>query len=345
MNIPRLTVSTFDEQMMTLAAAVSLRSRFNASPNPWVGAIAVAKDGTLATGSTQNPGSPHAEVMAINKLGHRTRGASLWVTLEPCAHFGKTPPCVNAIIDSGISRVVIATRDPDPRVNGNGILRLKEAGVDVVTGVLAPQVTEILAPYLVSRILGRPFVILKMATTLDGYTAAKDYSSKWITNSTSRERVQELRKGADIIVVGANTIRHDNPSLRVVTEDMLSPKRVVFGDIPQGANVLPASSFKGKPNTFITSLSSNEALTVLVEGGATLAHSFLQEDLVDEFHLFIAPKLIGGSYGVRLFEGEGASNISAAKGLEVISSNELDGDIEIILRSNQAIQILNELNE
>lgn len=334
-----------DDIMMTIALNVSVQSRHIARPNPWVGAVAVSKSGKLTTGSTQTPGNEHAEVVALDKLGKEARGSTLWVTLEPCVHHGKTPPCTKKIIDSGVARVVVGVSDPDFRVNGEGINALRKAGIEVTTNLLASRVTQELAPYLISRTLKRPFVTLKLASTLDGYIAAKDGSSKWITNPTSRERVQELRRLADVIVVGANTVRLDNPSLRVTGDDAASPKRIIFGAIPPDSKVIPAREHYGSPIELIQELSKQDVLTIMVEGGAKVAHSFLHSNLVDQIHLFLAPKFLGGNKGTRLFEGTGASSISEAINFELITSTIHDGDIELVLRSKEAVGILNDLSD
>ncbi len=341
----KIDESLNDAQMMQLAAKVSLASRDIARPNPWVGAVILSVDGTLATGATRSPGSNHAEIEALSKVGDKARGATMWVTLEPCSHHGKTPPCTNAIIDAGVSRVIVGSIDPDKKVNGRGIENLRSAGIEVVTGIETDTVQDLLAPYLISRVLNRPFVLLKMASTLDGYIAAADMSSKWITNEKSRRQVQKLRLQSDVIVVGANTVRYDDPSLRVVEYPLRSPKRVVFGKIPDGARILPAIEFHGEASDFIHNLSLDETLTVMVEGGARVANSFLADNLIDEFHLFIAPKILGGSNGVRLFEGNGASSIAQAIDFDLCTTSQHGGDIELKLRSKRATEILKELKQ
>ena len=332
---------------MELAARVAESSRRLARPNPWVGAVVRTPDGRVATGATGRPGQDHAEIQALKKLDGGSRGATMWVTLEPCSHWGKTPPCAERIIEAGISRVVVSITDPDPRVNGAGIEMLRRAGVEVEVGVGARRRSQELRPYLLSRSLGRPYVLLKMAMTADGYTAAADGSSKWITGEAARRRVQELRADSDAILVGAGTIRADDPRLDVRgarmerSED--SPRLVVLGGIPAGAKVHPALSWSGEIAPLLDKLGDEGVIQLMVEGGAAVAHSFLSLGLVDEFRLFIAPKLLGGSQGKRLFEGEGAKSMDAALGMHTLESTTWDGDVELAMLSERAYTLLQQM--
>jgi diaminohydroxyphosphoribosylaminopyrimidine deaminase/5-amino-6-(5-phosphoribosylamino)uracil reductase len=205
-----------DEAWMSEAVGLGRSVRTTTSPNPWVGCVIVPPDGgPAAEGSTQPPGGPHAEIVALDLIGDGARGATVYVTLEPCSHHGRTPPCADALIDAGVRRVVVALEDPDSRVAGRGIARLRAAGVEVVVGVGAAQAAESLAPYLTHRRTGRPWVVLKLAATLDGRTAAPDGTSQWITGPAARLDVQRLRAESDAIAVGAGTVRADNPALTV----------------------------------------------------------------------------------------------------------------------------------
>ena len=333
-----------DEQMVELAAAVAESSRRLARPNPWVGAVVRSPQGRIATGATGRPGHDHAEIVALKKLGRDAAGATMWVTLEPCSHWGKTPPCVERIIEAGVKRVVVSLRDPDPRVNGSGIAMLRQAGIDVEVGVGAGRRLQELRPYLVSRSLGRPYVLLKMAMTADGYTAAADGSSKWITGEAARLRVQELRADSDAILVGAGTLRADNPRLDLrpdgVSRSADSPLRVVLGDIPAEANVNPALSWHGTINALLDRLKTDGIIQLMVEGGASVAHSFLAGGLVDEFRLFIAPKLLGGSDGRRLFEGIGAQSMSEALEMRTLEVRSCEGDLEMAMLSERVHALL-----
>ncbi|MBX3287023.1 MAG: bifunctional diaminohydroxyphosphoribosylaminopyrimidine deaminase/5-amino-6-(5-phosphoribosylamino)uracil reductase RibD, partial [Actinobacteria bacterium] len=212
-------------QAVTLAAAV----RVATSPNPWVGCVIEAADGRVFGGATEPPGGAHAEVAALRAAGGAARGATAWVTLEPCSHTGRTGPCADALVEAGVARVVVALEDPDPRVAGRGIERLRAAGVDVEVGVEADAVREQLAPYLKHRSTGRPWVVLKLASSLDGRTAAPDGTSQWITGGAARADAHQLRAESDAIVVGAGTVRADDPSLTVRHVPGRSPMRVVLG--------------------------------------------------------------------------------------------------------------------
>ena len=215
-------MTTNDERMMRLAVDTAVDARLRSRPNPWVGAVVVATDGQVFCGATMQPGEAHAEVVALNAAGHNAHGATLYTTLEPCSHTGKTGPCTQAIINAKISRVVVGVIDPDKQVAGNGIQQLRDAGITVDVGVLQSEVERQLAPYLHHRRTGRPYVILKMAMTLDGRVAMPD-SSQWITGETARKRVHQLRAESDAILVGAGTVRADNPSLTTRDVDGPSP--------------------------------------------------------------------------------------------------------------------------
>src|SRR5947209_6310347 len=228
---------------MALAIAAADRSRRITAPNPWVG-CAIVRDGELvAVGATAGgPGAPHAERVALDAVGPGAdlRSAAVYTTLEPCSHHGRTPPCADALIDAGVGRVVVGIEDPDPQVAGEGIARLRNAGVDVTVGVLADEIGAQLAPYLKHRRTGRPWVVLKLAATLDGRTAAPDGTSQWITGEPARADAHRLRADSDAVLVGAGTVRTDDPSLTVRHVDGRDPLRVVLGRAPEGAKIHPA---------------------------------------------------------------------------------------------------------
>src|SRR5207248_2379811 len=226
------------ERALELAASV----RASTSPNPWVGAVV---DPGGFEGATQPPGGPHAEIVALEAAGEAARGGTLVVTLEPCAHHGRTPPCVDAIVDAGVARVVVGIEDPDPNVRGRGIARLREAGIDVELGVLADEVRAQLAPYLKHRSTGRPWLVLKLAASVDGRTAAPDGSSQWITGEGARADAHRLRAESDAVIVGAGTVRADDPSLTVRHVEGRDPLRVVLGKAPADAKVHPALELEG----------------------------------------------------------------------------------------------------
>jgi diaminohydroxyphosphoribosylaminopyrimidine deaminase/5-amino-6-(5-phosphoribosylamino)uracil reductase len=200
---------------MARALVLAASARRRTAPNPWVGCVLVRDGEVVGEGATEPPGGPHAEVVALRHAGERARGATAYTTLEPCSHHGRTPPCADALVDAGVARVVVGLRDPDPRVAGRGIERLRAAGIDVVDGVRAEDAAEQLAPYLHHRRTGRAYCVVKTATSLDGRVAAADGSSQWITGETARADVHELRADSHAIVVGAGTALADRPSLTV----------------------------------------------------------------------------------------------------------------------------------
>jgi diaminohydroxyphosphoribosylaminopyrimidine deaminase/5-amino-6-(5-phosphoribosylamino)uracil reductase len=213
-----------DDEAMARALAVAAGARRRTAPNPWVGCVLVAPDGTVAgEGATQPPGSNHAEIEALAAAGERARGATAYVTLEPCAHTGRTGPCAQALFDAGVTKVVVALDDPDPRVGGRGIAWLRDAGVDVVEGVQRDAAAAQLAPYLHHRRTGRAYCVLKSATSLDGRIAAADGTSRWITGARARADAHELRADSNAVVVGAGTARTDLPALTV--RDVEAPPR------------------------------------------------------------------------------------------------------------------------
>ncbi len=299
------------EQALRLAASVEGVT----APNPWVGCVLVLADGRVVEGRTHPIGGPHAEADALAQAGDAARGATAYVTLEPCDHHGRTPPCSQALVDAGVSRVVIAIEDPDPVVAGRGIARLRAAGVEVVVGPRAEAARRLLAPYLHHRATGRPSVTLKLAATLDGRTAAPDASSRWITGPEARHDVHRLRARCDAILVGAGTVRADDPELTVRGIDAalpgasLHPRRFVLGAIPPGAKVLPAEEVAGPLDQVLDDLGARGVLHLLVEGGPTVAGAFHRAGLVDRYVVYLAPALFGGDDARPLMSGPGAATI------------------------------------
>lgn len=328
---------------MLLAIKEAQKARLQAPPNPWVGAVLETANG-LVMGHTQTPGCSHAEIDALTQAGSDAAGSTLYVTLEPCSHYGRTPPCARAIVEAGVSRVVISLVDPDQRVKGRGIRYLVDHGVEVIDGVAKEAVRVQLAPYLKQRSTGLPWVVLKLAVTLDGRIASSDGSSNWITGEAARNRVQMLRAESDVIVTGANTVRIDDPRLTVRIADIgRSPRRIVFGKIPPGSRVLPAEEFLGSPSELLSDLGNHDVLQVLVEGGASLAKSFLDADLIDEFVFHIAPALHGGSDGTSAFSGTGSATVSGLTRLETKTVVSLGNDVEIVAWSQRASELIQSL--
>lgn len=318
--------------MKAIEAASLVRLR--TSPNPWVGCVIVTVDGQVFVGATEAPGGRHAEVVALDAArtaGADTQGATAFTTLEPCSHHGRTGPCTEALITAGVSRVVSAITDPDQLVGGQGLVALRSAGVTVDIGLCADLVTEQLRPYLHHRITGRPFVILKLASTLDGRTAAADGTSQWITGEPARKAAHQLRAESDAIVVGSGTVRKDNPTLTTRLVDGPSPRRIVLGHAPEQANVHPCLEWSKSLCELLDTLGNDGVLQLMVEGGATVASSFHQQNLVDRYVLYVAPAFMGGNEGAPLFNGESAPSMQQLWRGTLRNVRQLESDIEVTI--------------
>ncbi|MGD0320488.1 MAG: bifunctional diaminohydroxyphosphoribosylaminopyrimidine deaminase/5-amino-6-(5-phosphoribosylamino)uracil reductase RibD [Acidimicrobiales bacterium] len=321
---------TEDEAAMQRALALAASARTHSSPNPWVGSV-VSGDGEWFEGATEPPGGAHAEVVALGAAGARARGATLYTTLEPCAHYGRTPPCVDAVREAGVTRVVVGLLDPDPQVRGRGVEKLREAGITVDVGLAADEVAELLNPYLKHRRSGLPWVVLKLACTLDGRIAAPDGSSRWLTGPEARADVHRLRAESDAMLVGAGTVRTDDPELTVRDggPEARQPLRVVLGNVPRGARVEPALEMTGDPKSVLGELGAKGILQVMVEGGARVAHAFHAAGLVDRYVLYMAPALFGGDDGVPMFAGPGASTLDGLWRGKLVSVTRLGDDLRV----------------
>ncbi|HET6663506.1 MAG TPA: bifunctional diaminohydroxyphosphoribosylaminopyrimidine deaminase/5-amino-6-(5-phosphoribosylamino)uracil reductase RibD [Acidimicrobiales bacterium] len=323
-----------DHGHMLRAVELAAGVRATTSPNPWVGCVLVAADGRHAEGATQPPGGSHAEAAALAEAataGVDTWGATAYVTLEPCSHHGRTPPCADALITAGVARVVVGVADPDPQVRGRGIERLRAAGVEVTTGVAADVVTELLAPYLKHRETGRPYVVLKLAASLDGRTAAPDGSSRWITGEAARADAHRLRAESDAVLVGAGTVRADDPALTVRHVGGRDPLRVVLGKAPPGAKVHPALELEGDLGEVLDELGRRDVIQLLVEGGATVAGAFHRAGLVDRYVVYMAPVLFGGDDASGLFTGPGASTMTDVWRGRIAGVTHLGDDLRVDL--------------
>ena len=331
-----------DAVAMGRAIEAAERVRGLTAPNPWVGAVVrpeVENEDRWFAGATAPAGGPHAEVVALDAAGRHARSGTLYVTLEPCVHRGRTPPCTDAVIASGIRRVVVGVEDPDPQVAGRGIDALRSAGLDVEVGVEAEAVADQLSAYLKHRRTGRPGVTLKLASTLDGFTAAPDGSSRWITGGESRLDVHRMRARTGAVLVGAGTIRADDPSLtvRLPPDDPYfrgsdqQPVRIVLGRAPAGAAVQPAVEMQGGLEEVLDQLGQRGVLDVLVEGGATVAHAFHSAGLVDRYVLYLAPALFGGDDGRSLFAGPGAPSLDRLWRGRLHSVTSLGSDLRVDL--------------
>ncbi|MCL2422534.1 MAG: bifunctional diaminohydroxyphosphoribosylaminopyrimidine deaminase/5-amino-6-(5-phosphoribosylamino)uracil reductase RibD [Micrococcales bacterium] len=307
-------------------------------PNPRVGAVVVGADGThLGEGWHRGAGTPHAEVAALadaQAQGNDPRGATMVVTLEPCRHTGRTGPCTGAVVAAGIARVVFAVADPNP-VAGDGTAVLTAAGVDVVAGVLADEGRQVLGPWWHAMSLGRPYVTVKIATTLDGRVAAADGTSRWISSPQSRAHAHGLRAQVDAIAVGTTTVLTDDPALTARTDETLvdhQPLRVVVGhrDVPPDAALHgPGGALvhvtSHDPAHVLAVLAEREVRHLLVEGGPTLTAAFLRAGLVDEVHAYLAPVMLGaGPCAVGDLQ---IATIGDALRLEVTATERLGPDI------------------
>jgi diaminohydroxyphosphoribosylaminopyrimidine deaminase/5-amino-6-(5-phosphoribosylamino)uracil reductase len=358
---------TDDQRFMQRALDLAARARGLTSPNPMVGAVVVRDGVMIAEGFHRAAGEPHAEVEALTAAGAQARGATLYVTLEPCVHHGRTPPCAPAVIAAGVRRVVIATSDPNPQVSGRGVAVLREAGIDVTTGVLEAPAAALNRVFLTAMREGRPHVTLKAAATLDGKIADLHGTSKWITGDAARLEGRRLRSEADAIVVGIGTVLADDPALTVRLEGPWprQPLRVVLdskartpvaakliqgepkglaivavgADAPEervgaleaaGAQVVrcPAADGRVSPAGLLATLAGREVRGVLVEGGGEVAASFLEAGLVDRVAMFLAPLLLGGTKAPSVVAGAGRE-LKRAVALEAVEVRRVGDDILI----------------
>jgi diaminohydroxyphosphoribosylaminopyrimidine deaminase/5-amino-6-(5-phosphoribosylamino)uracil reductase len=322
-----------DESMMRRAIRNAATVRASASPRPWVGAVLVTTDGDVVDGATETSPGRHAEVVALETAASAARGATVYSTLEPCSHVNITGACADALVDAQVARVVVGIEDPDQRVRGAGVARLRDAGVDVSVGVCADDVTRQLAPYLRHRSTGRPYVVLKLAATLDGRTAAPDGTSQWITGEAARVDAHRLRAESDAVLVGAGTVRADDPSLTVRHVTGRNPLRVVLGSAPADAKVQPALELRGDLGDALDELGRREVVQLLVEGGATVAHDLHAAGLVDRYIVYLAPALMGGDDGRALFAGAGAPTIDGVWRGRIVDVVRLGDDIRIDLEA------------
>ncbi|HEX3141742.1 MAG TPA: bifunctional diaminohydroxyphosphoribosylaminopyrimidine deaminase/5-amino-6-(5-phosphoribosylamino)uracil reductase RibD [Rhizobacter sp.] len=338
-------------------------------PNPRVGCVITAADGrVIGRGHTQQAGGPHAEVMALRDAaqhGHEVRGATAYVSLEPCSHHGRTPPCCDALIAAGLARVVAATRDPNPLVAGQGAARLRAAGIDVQTGLLADEAHELNIGFFSRMLRKRPWVRLKSAVSLDGRTALENGLSQWITGEAARADGHLYRKRAGAVLTGVGTVLEDNPRLDVrLVETARQPLRVVvdskldtpptarlleppgavliYAAIPdkarrealvaRGAEVAQAPGDSGKVDlpSMLTDLAQRGINELHVEAGHRLSGSFVREGLVDEFLVYQAPKLLGAGQGLASFGP--LTRLDEALALRFVSIDRLGDDLRLIAR-------------
>lgn len=327
-----MTFTSDDNRFMTQAIELAKRGQFSAKPNPCVGCVIVQNKQVVGEGWHEKAGEPHAEVHALKQAGERAENATAYVTLEPCSHHGRTPPCVNALIEAGIANVVVAMQDPNPLVSGQGITTLREAGIDVSVGLLEEQAVALNKPFIHKMTTGKPYVMSKVAMSLDGKTAMASGESQWITGAAAREDVHRLRAQSDVVLTGVGTILADNPKLtaRDGLGDLLvrQPQIVVLDS--QLKTPLDAAILTNNVNTTILTCSDNEQAkqslidagchvdvvaadangqvdlqavqvwlsnqaicSVMIEAGALLNGACLQAGLVDELIVYMAPSALG----------------------------------------------------
>lgn len=317
------------DRLMRRAIDNAAAVRTTTSPNPWVGAVAVTPSGLHFDGATSPPGGPHAEIVALDAAGHHAAGSTLCTTLEPCSHHGRTGPCADTIVERGVSLVVYGIDDPDPLVAGAGAHRLRQAGVEVRAGVETDLIEQQLRPYLTHRATGRPYVVLKLAATLDGRLAAPDGSSKWITGPEARADVHRMRSESDAILVGAGTVRVDDPSLTVRDADGPDPERIVLGNVDDDARVHPCRVHQGDLGELLDVLGGEGVLQLMVEGGADVAGRFHRAGLVDRYVIYLAPKLLGGDDGVSMFGGAGVETMSDVWTGRFVGTHQFGDDVRL----------------
>ena len=348
---------------MKQALRLAQMGRGRTSPNPMVGAIIVKGGRVVGRGYHTRAGSPHAEILALQQAGDRAKGGVLYVNLEPCTHFGRTPPCAPRVIEAQLKRVVIGMEDPNPQVKGRGIRSLRRAGIEVEVGVLEEECRELneaFCKYIVDK---KPFVVLKVASTLDGKIATRRGDSKWITGEVARRFVHRLRDHADGVLVGIGTVLRDNPRLTARIKGGRDPHRIVLDSrlrIPERASV-----FKGSPSKVIIAttrkgskvkrerlkkrgvrvlvLDSREGrvdleaclkrlgaagiMTLLVEGGSQVNGSFLDEGAVDKFYSFFSPRWMGDPKAPGIFGGKGARDLEVAVRLHRVRWRRMGEDV------------------
>lgn len=365
---PKENTDPADRHYMKMALDLAIQGEGYVSPNPMVGAVVVKEGQIVGQGYHQAVGGPHAEVHALDDAGQQAFGATLYVTLEPCNHFGRTPPCTQKILAAGIKRVVVAMADPNPDVTGGGNACLQSKGVVVVTGVCEVEARKLNEGFIKYSKTKQPFVILKMAATLDGRIATRSGDARWVTGSVARAKVHAMRHAMDAILVGVGTVKADDPQLttRLPGGKGVDPTRIVLDThltMPETARMLQQSSMAetwivcgpdadpGKKEllrtqgavvlecpvrndhidlvSLLTMIGSRGITSVLIEGGGRVAHSALTSAIVDKCVLFYAMKLLGGSDGIPMFNGPGPEKMSESLALYDTEMICMDGDIMI----------------
>jgi len=357
--------SDTDQFWMLRALAEAARGRGSVEPNPMVGAVVVRDGRAVGVGHHEQFGGPHAEVFALGRAGDLASGATLYVTLEPCSHHGKTPPCADAVIRAGVARVVVAMRDPSPKVAGGGLARLREAGVEVEVGVEEEAARRLNAPYLKRLATGLPHVTAKWAMTLDGKSATDSGDSRWISGPRSRALVHEARGRMDAIAAGIGTVLADDPRLTARPDGPRTPARVILDgsarlpvdsqlartarEVPVwvavtdrapesrrraleslGCEILPFPGGGPVPIVALLGELGRRGVTnLLVEGGGTVLGSFLDAGQVDAVDVFLAPIIEGGSASFLPSRGRGVATMAEALRLDQAEISQVDGDVRV----------------
>lgn len=351
---------------MRQALDLAEKGRGWTSPNPMVGALVVKDGNIVGRGYHRQAGGPHAEVNAIDDAGDRARGATIYVTLEPCNHVGRTPPCTRKIMEAGIRRVVVAMTDPNPGVEGGGNRYLHERGIEVTTGICEKEARTLNEGFITWITTGRPFVIVKCAATLDGRIATRTGDSRWVTGPAARRFVHRIRHAVDGILVGVETVKRDDPSLttRLEGETASDPTRIILDTqlaIPPtakmlhqkskastwvvcgphapegrrsalkatGAHVITGSLKTGRIDllALMDQLGGMGITSLLIEGGGAIIGSALTAGIVDKICLFYAPKLLGGDDGVPICRGQGAENMRDSIPVHDLTVSRFDADV------------------
>ena len=362
-----------DYRYMAQAIGLAQRGLYTTDPNPRVGCVLVKNGDVVGEGWHERAGAPHAEIMALRAAGEKAKGAVAYISLEPCCHHGRTPPCSDALIEAGVTRVVIAMEDPNPQVAGKGLSQLREAGIAVETGVMTAQ-AEALNPGFIQRMRhGRPYVRCKMAMSLDGRTAMASGESQWITGEAARQDAHRLRARSSAIITGIGTVLSDNPSMNVRLEDeevlqpvrmvldsklqiptdskMLSlPGRTVVCTVSQdkqkteaieatGADVMHLSEENGNVSlsALMDYLCEVQANEVLLEAGSTLSGAFIKADMVDELVIYMAPTLLGDD-ARGLFSLPGLKEMKDRIDLDIIDMKAIGKDWRFTARVQAKIQ-------
>jgi len=351
-------ITDFDRVMMQRCLQLARRALGRTAPNPLVGSVIVQAGKVVGEGFHPGAGQPHAEVFALRNAGDRACGATVYVNLEPCNHYGRTPPCSEALIAAGVAKVVVGMVDPNPLVAGGGIMRLRNAGIEVVVGVEEEDCRQLNEGFVHRILYQRPFGILKYAMTLDGKIATSSGHSAWISNQSARNLVHQLRAACDAVIVGGNTVRKDNPRLTSRQAEAHNPLRVVMSrtlDLPTEAYLWQTTEFptlvltqKGANPDFqqllwqknvevieLPSLTPTQAMahlyergfsSVLWECGGTLAAQAIAEGMVQKILAFIAPKIVGGSNAPSPIGDLGLTNMTQALALERVRWQTIDSD-------------------